>query len=106
MDRTDVAGIANLARLRLAEDELLRVQKQLGDILHYVSKLNELDVAGVEPTPYPIELGNAFRDGRVAPALTRAEALDQAPKTEGLFFRVPKIIETGGDAGTAPRTAT
>jgi aspartyl-tRNA(Asn)/glutamyl-tRNA(Gln) amidotransferase subunit C len=103
MDRNDVAGIANLARLRLSEDELERMRRELGNILDYVSKLNELDVRGVEPTPYPIEMGNSFREGRVAPALTRAEALSGAPKTEGLFFRVPKIIEPGGDA-RAPRT--
>jgi aspartyl-tRNA(Asn)/glutamyl-tRNA(Gln) amidotransferase subunit C len=96
MERKDVEQIANLARLRLADDELERVRRQLGDILHYVSKLDELDVRGVEPTPYPIEIANAFREGRVAPALTRAEALSGAPKTEGLFFRVPKIIDAGG----------
>ena len=109
MDKNDVVQIATLARLRLGEDELERVRKQLGEILHYVSKLSELDVTGVEPTPYAIEMGNAFRAGRVAPKLSRAEALAQAPKTEGLFFRVPKIIDvplvadadTGGD-GAAP----
>jgi len=100
MERKDVEQIASLARLKLGDDELERVRKQLGDILHYVSKLEELDVTGVEPTPYAIEMGNAFRDGRVAPALSRAEALAQAPKTEGLFFRVPKIIDTGGDGAS------
>ncbi len=103
MDRKDVEGIASLARLELSEEEIERIRLELGDILHYVSKLKELDTGGVEPMPYPIDIGNAFRAGRVAPALTRAEALAGAPKTEGLFFRVPRVIEPGAEHGSNPR---
>ena len=97
MKSEDVDHIAHLARIALEPAERERITRQLDDILRYVGKLGELDTSGVEPMPYPIEIRDAFRSGRATPGLTREAALANAPKTEGLFFRVPRILE-GGDA--------
>jgi aspartyl-tRNA(Asn)/glutamyl-tRNA(Gln) amidotransferase subunit C len=34
-----------------------------------------------------------LRDDRLQPSLDRAEVLSQAPETDGVFFKVPKVIE-------------
>jgi aspartyl-tRNA(Asn)/glutamyl-tRNA(Gln) amidotransferase subunit C len=97
LERKDVEHVAHLARLELTEEELTRLHRQLGNILGYVEKLNQADTAGVEPLVHATGGGNVFREDETQPSLDRAAALDQAPDSDGWFFRVPRIIEAGGD---------
>ncbi len=90
--REEVLHVANLARLALSEDELVRYGRQLDDILTYADKLNELDTAGAEPMAHVIPLDTAFREDRVTPSLDADESLSNAPDRSGNFFKVPKII--------------
>ncbi|MFO0768069.1 MAG: Asp-tRNA(Asn)/Glu-tRNA(Gln) amidotransferase subunit GatC [Nitrospiraceae bacterium] len=61
--------------------------------LVYVQKLNTFDTKGVEPTATVLGQVNVFREDSVAPSLSAAEAVANAPETEGQAFLVPKIIE-------------
>jgi aspartyl-tRNA(Asn)/glutamyl-tRNA(Gln) amidotransferase subunit C len=97
LERKDVEHVAHLARLELTEEELTRFHRQLDNILGYVEKLNQADTAGVEPLVHAAGGGNVFREDEVKPSLDRAAALGQAPDSDGWFFRVPRIIEAGGD---------
>jgi aspartyl-tRNA(Asn)/glutamyl-tRNA(Gln) amidotransferase subunit C len=70
----------------------------LNAILDYVAELNELNTAGVAPLAQVSELGDAVGAGAlradvVLPSLDRATVLAQAPETDGVFFKVPKVIE-------------
>lgn len=90
----DVAHVARLARLALADDERQRMASQLGRILQYVEQLAELDLRGVEPLTHPLaDLVNVFREDEVEPGLPREEALANAPDREGPYFRVPAVLE-------------
>ena len=89
----DVKYVAHLARLALTAEEEATFQAQLGNVLGYISKLNELDVANVEPTAHAIPLVNVMRPDEVRPSLPHDEAMRNAPaKANGLFL-VPKIVE-------------
>jgi aspartyl-tRNA(Asn)/glutamyl-tRNA(Gln) amidotransferase subunit C len=92
--REQVEHVAKLARLALSNEEKERFAAQLSQILTYVEKLNELDTSGVEPTSHVIPLSNVFREDRSRPSLPREKLLQNAPESEGGFFRVPKIIES------------
>ncbi len=88
----DVRHVSRLARLNLSEEELEKFTGQLGDILEYISKLNELDTEGVPPTSHVLEIHNVFRQDAVDQ--TPIEHMDRmAPEFEKGHFRVPKIIE-------------
>ena len=87
------AHIAHLARLSLSETEEERFSQQLGSILLYVEKLNELDTSGVEPTSHVIAMHNVMREDVLWASLPRDSALGNAPDRSGNFYRVPKIIE-------------
>jgi aspartyl-tRNA(Asn)/glutamyl-tRNA(Gln) amidotransferase subunit C len=70
----------------------------LNAILDNVAELNELDTSGVTPLAQVSELGNAAGAGALRadlqlPSLDRAVVLAQAPETDGVFFKVPKVIE-------------
>lgn len=92
----DVDRVAELAHLQLTPDESSQMLKDLNAILDYVAELNELDTAGVAPLAQVGELGDftgALRADEVQPSLDRAEVMSQAPESDQVFFKVPKVIE-------------
>ncbi|MGI9174362.1 MAG: Asp-tRNA(Asn)/Glu-tRNA(Gln) amidotransferase subunit GatC [Rhodothermales bacterium] len=89
----DVRYIAELARLRFSEDEEKRLAREMGAVLEYMEKLDELDTTGVPPMAHVFDLHNVFRDDEVASRISREEALQNAPDADGTYFRVPKVIE-------------
>ena len=95
LSRDDVAKVALLSRLKLADDELDRMTSQLGAILGYVERLSEVNTEGVEPMAHAVERTNVFRDDIETPMLPREAALANAPKTDGQYFLVPQIFDAG-----------
>jgi aspartyl-tRNA(Asn)/glutamyl-tRNA(Gln) amidotransferase subunit C len=93
----DVGRVAELAHLELTPDETGAMLHDLNAILEYVAELNELDTAGVAPLAQVTELmdatGGGLRGDEIVPSLDRAMVLAEAPETDGVFFKVPKVIE-------------
>ena len=88
----DVTYVADLARLRLSPGEIATFQKQLGDVLGYVSQLKEVDVEHVSLLG-EADLKNRLRADEIQPSLTAEEALANAPRQENNLFVVPKMVE-------------
>ena len=96
--REEVAKIASLARIRMADAELDRMVPELNGILDWVEQLGEVDTAGVEPMTAVIPNTLRLRDDVIdADPLTgggvRDKVLANAPAAEHGFFGVPKVIE-------------
>ena len=98
----DVRRVAELANLELTGSEEERMVRDLSAILGYVGQLNELDIKDVQPMAQVAEvLGDAesrahtqsLRPDTIAPSLDRARVMAAAPETDGIFFKVPKVIE-------------
>jgi len=93
----DVGRVAELAHLELEPGEAGRMVHDLNAILDYVAQLNELDTAGVAPLAQVSELSEGgagvLRTDVMAPSLDRAAVMRQAPESDGVFFKVPKVIE-------------
>jgi aspartyl-tRNA(Asn)/glutamyl-tRNA(Gln) amidotransferase subunit C len=89
----DVKYVAHLARLALTPEEEQKFQAQLGNILGYIAKLNELDVSSVEPTAHAVPLVNIGRADEARPSLPHDEAMRNAPAQANGLFLVPKIVE-------------
>jgi len=89
----DIKYVANLARIALTPEEEARLGSQLGDILGYVKKLEELDVNDVEPMAHAVPLDNVLRADEVQPSITNEEAMANAPNKANGLFVVPKIVE-------------
>src|ERR1700677_4195543 len=93
----EVQRVAELAHLELTPEETGAMLHDLNAILDYVAELNELDTAGVVPLGQVTELldgaGGGLRADAVAPSLDRAKVMAEAPETNGIFFKVPKVIE-------------
>lgn len=93
ISRDEVTYVANLARLSLDGEAVVKFTAQLNDILRYVDKLNEVDTTGVSPMSHAIARKNAFRPDRVVPSLPVELSLANAPEARGSCFEVPRVIE-------------
>jgi aspartyl-tRNA(Asn)/glutamyl-tRNA(Gln) amidotransferase subunit C len=90
--RDDVAHLARLSRLALADGELDHLAAQLDEIIAAVARVQEVAAEGIPPTSHAVPLVNVFRDDTEWPCLTPEQALDQAPAVERQRFRVPRIL--------------
>lgn len=95
LTRVQVQHIAELAKLKLTEDEIQRMTEQLSAILDYAARLQALDTEAIPPTASVVPLRNVLRDDVVMPSLPREEVLANAPEQseDGAFFRVRAILE-------------
>lgn len=89
----DVEYVAELAHLTLDDAAKERLADELGEILAYMDKMNELDTSRVEPMMHALEMTNVFRPDVIEPSLPRETALMNAPKSDGEYFLVPKILD-------------
>ena len=85
--------LAHLSRLQFNDSEKQQVQADLQRMIQFVEKLNELDTTGVAPLLHMSDGINVLRDDKVEGSITRAEALQNAPQQDGVFFKVPKVIK-------------
>ena len=89
----DLSRVVKLARIELTFEEEQCLAPQLGEVLEYVEKLNELNIEEVEPTAHAVPLSNVLREDELGESLPREDALRNAPKTLDGLFVVPKIVE-------------
>jgi aspartyl-tRNA(Asn)/glutamyl-tRNA(Gln) amidotransferase subunit C len=89
IDREQVLHVARLARLRLDDDEVERMSRELSSILGHIEKIGELDLTDVEPTSHVTHVENVLRPDEPRPSLPRERALEQAPDVADGGFRVP-----------------
>jgi len=92
----EVRYVADLANLRLSDEEVHRMSDDLGHILTHIEQLNELDTRDTAPMAQVL-----FEEDETAPlrediphaSLTNQEALANAPVSGGGYFKVPRVIE-------------
>ncbi len=95
LTRRQVQHIAELAKLKLSEEEIDRMTQQLSAILEHAARLQELDTDAIPPTASVVPLRNVMRDDQVEPSLPREDVLANAPDKDarGEFFRVRAILK-------------
>ncbi|MCD8103552.1 MAG: Asp-tRNA(Asn)/Glu-tRNA(Gln) amidotransferase subunit GatC [Lachnospiraceae bacterium] len=81
-----------LAKLELSDEEKEQAKKDIGRMLDYVDKLNELDTSGVEPMSHVFSVHNVFREDVVTNGDGHEEALKNAPAAKEQAFMVPKTV--------------
>ena len=82
-----------LAKLELSESEKEEAKKDMGRMLDYIDKLNELDTSGVEPMSHVFPVSNVFREDVVTNGDDRDDMLKNAPEQKNGAFKVPKTVE-------------
>jgi aspartyl-tRNA(Asn)/glutamyl-tRNA(Gln) amidotransferase subunit C len=93
VDTKTVAKIANLARIKMGEDQLAPMADELNKILAWVEQLDEVDTDNVPPMTSVVESKLPRRIDEITDGEKSADILKNAPATEFGYFAVPKVIE-------------
>jgi aspartyl-tRNA(Asn)/glutamyl-tRNA(Gln) amidotransferase subunit C len=93
IDKESLQKIAHLSRLELPESAEREMMDSLNSVLTWMEELNEINTDNIKPlTHMSLEI-NALREDKVIPNISREQGLKNAPKQDGEYFRVPKVIE-------------
>lgn len=82
-----------LAKLELSDEEKEQAKKDMGSMLDYIDKLNELDTSNVEPMSHVFPVNNVFREDIVTNGDDHEQILLNAPEEKNHSFSVPKTFE-------------
>jgi len=93
LSEEDVRHIARLAALRIDDEEVQTMRRQLSDILAHFQTLAELDTDGVAPTGHTTDAHTVMREDDEMSAMDRDQTLANAPFVDGEFVRVRPVIE-------------
>lgn len=88
----NIEKLAHLSRLALSKDACEQMGKDLSQVLEYVERLNEVDVANVQPMTHAVPVQLRLR-ADVAEAGIGRKALEGSAGFEDGLVKVPKIIE-------------
>ena len=94
ISKETIEHISKLALLDLSEEEKEKLAKELGDILSYFKKLDNIDTSNVKPLTHPIEgLKNVFREDIPWKSLSNEEALKNAKHKKDGYIKAPRILK-------------
>ncbi|MCI7792483.1 MAG: Asp-tRNA(Asn)/Glu-tRNA(Gln) amidotransferase subunit GatC [Lachnospiraceae bacterium] len=82
-----------LAKLELSDEEKEHAKKDMGSMLDYIDKLNELDTTGIEPMSHVFKVQNVFREDVVTNGDESEKTLKNAPGEKDNMFMVPKTFD-------------
>ena len=92
VDRKLLEHVAQVARLKLTEEEIKKFLPQLKEVLEFFSKLQEVDTENVKPSFHPVELKNVMREDSEKKCLTQDEALSLTEHKKDGYFKGPRAI--------------
>jgi len=91
--KEEITHLASLSNFSLGAEEITKLKADLENILRYISKLDELDVKGVEPTYQVFEMENVWRpDEIITQDADREALLNLAKDSEDHQIKVPKVL--------------
>jgi aspartyl-tRNA(Asn)/glutamyl-tRNA(Gln) amidotransferase subunit C len=92
----ELEHLERLARLKLSGRSREKLREQLARIIEFVTQLQKIDTAGIEPSVLAGAIEPALRPDEVKPCLPRDEVLSSSPQNRGGFFAVPPVIDADG----------
>ncbi len=93
IEQDEIGSIAELARIRIAPEQMAEVTRRLTEILHMVDQLQAADTRDVEPLANPLDASQRLRADEVTEVNRREEFQAIAPAVEHGLYLVPKVIE-------------
>lgn len=88
-----IGQLARLSRLHIDEADAVQLTDDLGRMIHFVEKLQELDTTGVEPLLHMTDNVDVLRPDEASVPLARSVALSIAPDADDQYIYVPKVIK-------------
>jgi aspartyl-tRNA(Asn)/glutamyl-tRNA(Gln) amidotransferase subunit C len=93
VDQATVRRIARLARIRISDNEVPKLEGELNHILGWIEMMDEVDTDNVEPMTSVVENTMRLREDVVSDGGYPEQVTGNAPATDENFFMVPKVVE-------------
>ena len=88
-----IQDIAKLSKLKFDDSAEEKMKADLGKMLAFVDKLNEIDTEGVDPLIYMSEEVNVLREDKVTEETSQKDALKNAPEKDSDYFKIPTVLK-------------
>ncbi len=99
LSAAEVRQVAALCHIALTDEEVERLREEMAKLLGEVRVLRSIDTAGVEPTGHAVaDIHTVMRADEPRAPLDREDALANAPRREGDFFRVRAVMEDSDES--------
>ena len=92
-DKNSLLKLGKLSKIKIDDDKLSSLSKDLGSILNFIDRLQSIDTEEVDPTSNSLNQYLVMRDDIAIDKNSANEILENAPEKELDFFSVPKVIE-------------
>ena len=89
----DVKKVARLARLRITDAEVSKLEKEFDNILGWISQLESCDTSGIEPMITTNDIAAPMREDEVKDGNKSDQILSNSPHRTGKFFTTPKVVD-------------
>ena len=93
VDKSTVAKIARLARIKVPDDRLQPLAEELNSILSWIDDLNEVETNHIEPLASVPGHALPLRDDLVTDGNRLDDIMSNIPEGASGFFVVPKVVE-------------
>lgn len=88
-----VRSLADLAKIRLSDEEVAQLKPQLAAILSYVQQLDQTDTTDLPATSQVTGLAHVSRpDDDTSDTMPSEQLLEQTPSQQDGQIKVPKVI--------------
>ncbi len=98
LTRVEVLHVADLARIRITEEEIEKYQVQLKKLLDDVEKINQVEGYDDEIMIASWNENTTLRKDEAGEMLNPKEVVDNAPRHSGNYIEVPVVISDGEGA--------
>lgn len=92
IDRKLLEHVAEIARLKLSEEETKKFLPQLKEALEFFSQLKDVNTDNIKPSFQPVELKNAMREDMEKECLSQDNALSLTEHKKGGYFKGPRAV--------------
>lgn len=92
VDKELIKHVADVARLKLTDDEINEFLPQLKEVIKSFSEIQEVNTDNTEPSYHPIKLKNVLRKDKPKESLTNSEALKNSKHKKDGYFKGPRVV--------------
>ena len=92
ISKEEILHIANLANLKIKDEEMQEYIKNLQDILNFANTVNKANVDGLDTVGGTIDNFNVFRKDEIKVFEDNKDLLQNAPEKQDNMFKVPKVL--------------
>ena len=92
VSKEELLHIANLADIKIKDEEIDKYLNNLQDILNYTELLNSVDLKNLDETIGANDSSDVFRKDEIIDFDNKEGIMENSPEKERNMFKIPKVL--------------